>query len=201
MNSGTLTVERQDILIPDFDPEQHAFTLNGKPLMSVTTIIKRARLTDSTGYNDFSRDRGKYVHQACQYWDEGDLEISTLDPEIGPYFASYLRFLAEANICDWDLIEQPLADRQGRFAGIVDRVRFGTCVADIKTGAYQSWHRLQLAAYCSMLPEPWKLERWAIYLNEDGYSLKVFPKAEYQTDLNAFIAAVNLAAWRAKYGN
>jgi hypothetical protein len=94
-------------------------------------------------------------------------------------------------------VEVPMADPCGVFAGTSDRI-FETgppkCVWDLKTGAPLAWHKWQLAAYVSMLPEPLQWERYGIYLRKDGKIARVvpYPKSDYWADLGTFQAALNI---------
>ena len=162
----------------------------------VTEILKGAGLVDATWFNPEATARGTMVHLACRLWDEGDLDLTTVPGVIATYLSAYMAWEAESpQSFVW--IENQIIGPAYR--GTPDRVGLAA-VWDIKTGAPQPWHALQLAAYVSLLPDPYKYSRFGIYLRDSGgYGIKEYPKADYQRDLNVFLSALNLYNWRCKY--
>jgi hypothetical protein len=171
------------ILTPglEFDEDLHAYTLDGEPIPSVTQVITRAGLIDTTFFTEEARDRGRAVHAAAHYLAEDDLDLATVDPRITGYVEAALRALSDMRL-DPYLVECSLSHPDLRYAGTFDVLACRDSelwLADYKTGAYHSAHIAQLAAYYELiranLPHLGMtradLERMtpiAIYLRRDG---------------------------------
>src|SRR3989338_2196847 len=78
-----------------FDEENHLYCFEGKPVQSVTQILKSAGLIDDQWFTEAARRRGQYVHEAAQYLDEEDLNWENVDPILQPYLRAYEKFKAE----------------------------------------------------------------------------------------------------------
>ena len=103
----------------DFDEEGHIYTLNGVPLESVTDILEDEGFIDTRFFDEFSRERGTFVHLARHLDDMGELDEDTLDPVIAPYLEAWRRFKRESGF----VVEQsevPMASKTYRFAGKPD---------------------------------------------------------------------------------
>ena len=103
----------------EFQEEGHIYTYEGQRLESVTGILKAEGFIDVTWYDDWSRDRGSYVHEARHLDDIGDLDEDTLDPVIVPYLEAWRKFKRESGF----VVEQsevPMASKDYRFAGKPD---------------------------------------------------------------------------------
>lgn len=179
---------KPELHTPDFDAEKHEY--DGGALPSVTQVLADAGLIDTTWYREGGAQRGKAVHLACQYLDEGDLDEATVDPAIIGYLEAYKRFKKECSIKpEW--IEIPLGN--GLYAGTPDRVMKTRprVIWDLKTSTLQPFHKWQLAAYVHLLEDPFSYSRCGLYLSDSGrYTIKEFPKSEYLADLNVFLAAL-----------
>lgn len=168
-------------------------------LPRVTEILRSAGLIDVTWFTPETQARGSAVHLACQYYDEGDLDESSIDPTIAGYVVAYAKWAQESGRESATWIECPMHDKGGLYRGTSDRIF--TCrprsLWDIKTGCHLAWHALQLAAYVNMLDDPYSYSRFALYLKADGtYSVREFPKSEYGRDLAVFMSALNLWYWK-----
>ena len=86
-----------------YDPATHTYKTDDVVRPGVTTILKKARLidTDAPWFDEYSRDRGTAVHLACELWDLGTLDESTLDPVLVPYLDGWRLFMAETGAV-WD---------------------------------------------------------------------------------------------------
>ena len=60
------------------------------------------------------------MHEATQFDDEGDLDGSTLEPELLPYVEAWRKFRRECHLVI-ALIEQPIHSPKYRYAGTPDR--------------------------------------------------------------------------------
>ena len=118
---------KEDGLI--FDPESHTATVNGEPLISVTTGLSLAGMMPD-GYkfiDPWYLTRGKYVHLATELYDKGTLDEDTVDEEVRPYLEAYKAFRRDfsAKITG---IEVQLYHPVYKYFGIVDRIMEGnTC--------------------------------------------------------------------------
>lgn len=183
------------LLIPEFDPEKHAFMVNRKPAFGTTGIINSV-----LGVNPFwtkeGREAGKATHKAIHYYAEGDLDFDSLDDATKPRLEAYIRFCEDMN---WkpDLLEQPLAHKQYSYCGIPDQAQISRAVVDFKNGPHLPQHSLQLAAYAHMLPNPLLYERWGVHLKENGrYDLSDYKRQQLSNDFNVFLSMLNIRNWR-----
>lgn len=176
-----------------FDAAQHRYAFNGATLVSVTQAIGAAGLIESEWYTDFARERGRLVHLATQFDDEGDLDEESLSPVIRPYVEAYRKFKAECRFVP-QLIESRFGIIDCAYAGTVDRVGLldgRKAVLDLKSGEICPWIRLQLAGYANSLPNGAIYERYGVQLKSDGtYKLVSFPVRDFRRDLSDFLVCV-----------
>jgi len=179
-----------------FDPAEHKYFLGEKELPSVTRVISSAGLVDSQWFTEQAAMRGTYLHQATVLDDKNDLDEESLHPLIQPYMAAWRKFKDESSVV-FDLFEHPVHSEQWGYAGTLDRV--GTlngrsAIFDIKTGAQDRTHGLQLAAYKEALAWHTPLARFGIYLTDDGK----YKVVEYKdtNDFKVFLAALTIHFWK-----
>lgn len=182
--------------------DQHIYRMAGAELLSVTQAIREAGLLSVEWSSPEAMLRGSHVHQACEFYDQGDLEEAALDPALRPYLDAYKWFLHDAQPT-WSHVEAQRASLTHRYAGTVDRA--GTLVTlkhpvvlDIKSGGPEPWHAIQLAAYRRLLSDDLGplIQRLALYLRPDGtYRLDTLPLAD-QKDFDVFLAALAVAGWK-----
>lgn len=178
-------------------------TLTETQLPRVTKILADAGLVDTTWFTAEGCERGQMVHLACQYLDEGDLDEDSLDPALMGYVEAYKSFRAQQGACEWEWIECPRQDPMGLYRGTPDRIVIvrPRSLWDLKGGAPLRWHAIQTAAYVNMLPDPYSYRRFGLYLKPNGqYSVREYPRADYQRDLNVFMSALTLHNWRDHHG-
>jgi hypothetical protein len=145
-------------------------------------------------------ERGRAVHLATQYYDEGRLDRNTVDPIIAPFLEAYIQWLGDAKP-EIHLIEQPIYHNALEYAGTLDRVvRIGGVwgILDIKTGSAPLYTGPQLSGYLGALPSKFSysgpMMRWAVVLKADGtWKMTRF---EDQADWDAFRAALTLYRWK-----
>jgi PD-(D/E)XK nuclease superfamily len=187
----------------EFDPESHIYRLNGVEIVSVTQALTEAGLIDLTYYREWHSDRGRAVHAACHYDDEGDLDQDSVAPELRGYLRAYRRFKEESGFVP-TVMERPLYCPTWRFGGTVDRLghlpQYPHVLMDLKTGVPIPSTDLQLAAYAWLVSEPRKWRRLSVYLHRDGTYNTAVPKAAFQEDWNAFLGALTVANWKRKVG-
>ena len=121
----------------EFDEEKHIYRVAGVVLPSVTGILKSEGFIDSGWYDDYSRQRGEYVHKATALYDHGELDDDYDDPVIMPYLDAWKRFKEESKFHILE-IENPVVNLEYSYCGTPDRIgslNQRLCVIDIKTGS------------------------------------------------------------------
>jgi hypothetical protein len=191
-------------LMLTFDALTHTYTLDGRELPSVTTILK------GTGMIDYSMipqavlqeagRRGTAVHVALQYMDDGELDESSVAPEYAGYIKAAKRFYAETG---FTVAHNEYRDyhRGLLYAGTLDRTGVfpddSLAVVDWKTGLVMPAHALQLVGYANFFRNPRRYRRIAVKLNADGtYRAQEFPAARFEQDWAMFQAALACYQWQ-----
>lgn len=134
--------------VPAFDPEQHAYSVDGVALPSVTQVLHATgMLPDYSRLDPFYRERGAAVHAAIQLDLKGDLDIESLTPEVGVHVARFWRFAEAVNLKPvW--VEGPLYCPVYRYAGTPDCLAEcdqGLVLFDWKCGGFEPGHAVQAA--------------------------------------------------------
>jgi hypothetical protein len=178
----------------EFFPESHRYEIDGHPVPSVTTILKDMGFVDAQWFTDHARTRGTYVHQIIEWHITGEIDESTIDPELQGYLDAWGAFTADTGFVSTET-EKPLASDIYRFAGTPDHIGMlngREAVIDAKTGAIYPHVGLQLAGYEILATRP--LKRFGLQLKEDGrYSLKEFKDRQ---DRGIFLAALSCWHWQ-----
>ena len=84
-------------MITDYNDDKHEYRIDGQIVGNVTSILQAAGLYDDSFFTEESRNRGKYVHKACLYYLQGDLDESTILDEYRGYIEAFKRFMQEAD--------------------------------------------------------------------------------------------------------
>ena len=191
-----------------FDKATHTYTVNGERWPSVTQILRDAGLINTRFYDTAARDRGSMVAQAIEYANDGDLDESSLDPQLRGYVEAWRKFLDDtsATVVESELVVcNPSLRYCGKADAIVratvardglDLLRFPggnpEIIIDAKTGGSEFWHPYQLIAYKRCLPAP-TIQRCNVYLRDDGtYTCKWYSLARDRHDWRVFEAAALL---------
>lgn len=183
-----------------FDPEEHIYRFRDRIVPSVTTVLDMVLGRDRfrSPAMEAGMRRGRAVHLATQYYDEGRLNQKTLHFAILPFFQAYKDFLRDVSpeiIC----VEQQVYHEAFEYAGTLDRVvtiNGVMGILDIKTGGSAPLHAgPQLAAYAqAVLMGSRMLKRWALVLSGDGkYKLKQY---DDDSDWDVFQAALSIFRWK-----
>jgi len=178
----------------------HRYTFNSTPMPGVTSVMKDLNLIETEWFTDEARERGRDVHDASLFLDEGTLDRGSLTRTVAGYLAGYERFLMDFRP-DWTHMEAMLCDTSAWYAGTLDRAGaikpysfrgrlHRKAIIDLKTGDY-STAALQLAAYRRCIDdEPHAYLRIAIKLRPNGeYSAIPFTDPR---DERRFISALDL---------
>ncbi len=168
-------------------------------MISVTKVLRLVGLVDVTHYTIEARDRGRAVHEAIHYHNEGDLDESTLiDERVQARFRSYLKFLDEV---DFKAVESELEliDEGLGLIGhpdLIGQLNGGMCVVDAKPMGAEPWHGLQLAGYAKLAQRagyPY-MPRFNLYLGEN-HNYKLVPRTNLR-DWPVFRAALSVAQFK-----
>ena len=179
-----------------FTPETHNYTVDGRPLVSVTQCLCYSGVVDTTWYNDWGRERGSAVHKAIEYHNDGDLDYDSLDPNIVGYFDAYLKFKEQKR---WFPSESELHvyDSVRGFAGTLDALGIMknlVTIVDFKTGPLTRAVGLQLSGYAIALKATWGTvarQLVGIQLKIDGtYKIKSYP-----FEPKVFLATLEVSRW------
>lgn len=181
----------------DLDPATHTYRVDGVVFPSVTQILGEAGLIDTQWYTEESQYRGRKVHVMTALDDRGELDESAVTDEYRGYLDAWRKFRSETG-CEILEIEKRVCNTTYRYAGTLDRIvhwRSENSVLDIKTGAVQAWHSVQLAAYlhCDTIVET---GGYTVHLAANG-TYRVRPASD---DWPVFWAALNVANWKRNHG-
>lgn len=194
---------------PNFQRVGRCYTLNGVRLPSVSDVLRISGISDwshvDPGILAAAAARGTAVHKCCEAIERETVDWAGIEPSHLPYIDAFMAFM---DITGWesDLMEEPLCSETLLVAGTPDRRGCFTkwegtprAVLDLKTGAPQPAHSIQLAGYKRLMPpEDPPLKRYGLYLSRDGsYQLKEYAGA---TDEKIFAAAVALTHWKLRNG-
>ena len=175
-----------------FDPERHAYAYLGRPVPSVTTVMRP--LYDHV-YRAVPRDqareamaRGTAVHRCVESYERG----TGYDEAYAGYLRAWAAFRRDFGfVAAPTAIETRLCSRRYGYAGTPDIV-FGGVVIDVKSSETPSpITAVQLAGYTQLLEESGHRihKRLGLALHPDGtYTAKDYP--DQRGDMNTFMACV-----------
>jgi len=90
----------------NFNSELHEYSIGGKIIPSVTQLMSKYNIIDNTFYDLQGAVRGRHVHTATVYYDEGDLDVKRLDPILQPFVNAYIKFRKELPELKYTLSEK-----------------------------------------------------------------------------------------------
>lgn len=160
----------------EFDPDLHAYHVNGERWPSVTQVLDLAGEYAMIPRDVLARaaEFGTNVHTGCHLLDMGTLDWNTVDPALVGHLRSYERFLAESGAVVL-ASEVRLAHPTLKYAGTLDKLMLidgvGSLV-DIKSGSVvPRTVGMQTAAYAEACEGVKVRRRYALHLRADGYRL------------------------------
>jgi hypothetical protein len=186
-----------------FDPVEHTYRVDENYYPSVTTILKAVGLIDDHFYTDEGRDRGNEVHATTALMDQNhiNLEYIKQDHEYYGYFKAWQEFKDIFEV-QFKEIEKPKVDKLFVFAGTPDRlcmINDYDTLLDIKTGAPEPWHELQLTGYRFLHNNIKNLKLATVFLCADG-KYKYRPFEIDNKTVNVWWGALNVYNWKKANG-
>jgi hypothetical protein len=186
-----------------FDPVEHRYWLDDRPVPSVTQVLAGAGLVDYTFCREWARERGSLVHKAIAIELREGLDWTTVPEEFHPYISAELQAIADlgAEVVE---SEKLLFSRLHGCAGTLDRVvkvNGDFWLWDTKTGPIVPAYALQTAAYAQMFEEETGVRikrRYALRVNANG-TYELIPFTDRQDIVN-FHAALRVVQWKAQKG-
>jgi len=166
-------IEGPEILLNE---ELHEYKVDGQVRVSVTQVLK------DLGFINFdnvpadrletARQRGKAVHACCHFLEEGDLNWSTVAPNIWPYVEAYALMKEETG---WIASQRervlfcPLLNYAGQLDGFGSMAKLGIeeVLPDYKSGVPQRAARYQTAGYAVAIGKHY-VPRCSIHLKPTG---------------------------------
>lgn len=113
------------IVVPglQFDDARHLYTLDGKRVPGVTTILKPVSGAAYEGVDpaimEAAAALGRAVHLLIELDCAGELDTDNLDPELLPYYWGWREFLGKSGFQPL-MSEQKLASSEDGYAGMLD---------------------------------------------------------------------------------
>lgn len=185
-----------------FDEALHRYTVNGRIIPSVTQIISAVGLYEfdfvSKQTLAVAAERGRIVHTYIEWYEQGMLDESSIDPDLSGYFEAYLSCKKEGLIPEHpEMIENRVYSEKYKYAGTLDQMFGGDWIHDHKTGAESPTHGLQLSGYWLALhpdlrEKPRKLT-CGYYRNNGDHKV-----VEYPYEPLAFLSVFADFQWRVK---
>ena len=151
-----------------FDEETHTYTCDGAKVPSVSTIINDLLGSDYSKIDPFYAERGTAVHKAIELHLQGELDESSLDEHVQPYFNGFKKFQKETGF-EVESTELKIFSKDLWFAGTLDligQIDGKKYLVDIKTGQKQKWHSIQTAGYAIGYGDQ-KIKRGCIYVKKN----------------------------------
>ena len=197
-----------------FEPDTHAYAVDGNVRRSVTQVLEDAGISDWSGAPPEilgpAQERGRAVHACCHFINKRNLDPDTVDERIGGYVEAYKSFRRDHNfrprlsehivyrriaITGADVVRPRESDLH--IVGTLDAegsiAKWGDLVVDIKTGDETDAWRVQLAAYVRSLDRraPFTHKRLVVKLDRSGsYRLFWYSMADFGRDFARFRLAL-----------
>ena len=190
-----------------FEALGHVYTHEGRIVPSVTQVLALAGLDELANVPRRCLVRagaiGTAVHTACEFLDQDDLDLDSLDPEIVGYVLGWQRFKAEHNFSPLIIERRGVSIREDEalaFGFCLDRIGMmgeREVLLDIKSGAKAaaSW-AVQTAAYAEAVE--FDGPRLSVHVAKDG-SYKLIPHNE-ERDFQVWHNALEVAHWKLEHG-
>lgn len=190
-----------------FDSARHLYsTPAGVLVPSVTAILKATNVSvdfEALPNRDAiarKRDIGVAAHADCHAFDDGDLDHSTVHPDVVPYLAAWIAFREEKRLMPVErerLVYHPTMNYAGTFDGVFSEAGQDSLVlVDMKLGdPVAAAARYQTAAYVLAhaleVPEAMGYRRWSVRLCPERTVPYVITPYTDWTDFNVWQSIVS----------
>lgn len=167
----------------------------------VTQVISSVLRPNRWMVDEWYLARGRILHTALEYLDCGELDDTTIDPEISGRVQSYLKFKSDTGFTP-TLIEKRFHHPAHKYTGKIDRLGEldgRVILVDIKSGLFDPADQIQAGAYWGLLLteniHPYKV--FDLYLSTEKYKLLEVPTPRIH--FNTFLAALTVYRWRKEH--
>ena len=190
------------------DEATHTYRLDGRPLISVTQALNEGGFGSwqkwcEPAALEYASALGRAVHDAIHFYEEGSLDIDSIDPAVMPRLQAYEKFLLETGavaIATEQRVHNTLYGYAGTddWNGLFDDEK---AIIDYKSGVVHPSVGLQLAGYCGCFPAPSTFRRFSLQLRSDAtYRLHEYPRSEFREEFGVFCGQVAAANWKRRKG-
>lgn len=192
-----------------FDAETHTYRLAGRVVPSVTQALQCITVFDGIPPDvlETARVRGQYVHEACDLYDRGILEVGELDLDLVPYVDGYINWLTDSGAVVI-ASELRVANSTMRYAGTIDRLAIiegPLALVDIKaTAVVPPTVGPQTAAYAAAYTEQHGQKiarRYSLHLHPKHARGYKFTRLTDSADWSVFVSALNVTNFIRRYHN
>ncbi len=176
--------------------ENHVYWLGQHRVPGFSEIIKSLGMANNPFWNDEGRDKGTSIHLWTIFLARGEEPIEPPDSRIAGRVDAFRKFMSESGF-KFAGGEEPLYEPGMRFACTPDlygHLGAFSAVVDIKNGAKEKWHGLQLGAQrLALAANGFKAQKkYGLYLRDGDYRLIEYPDAadesRWKTLVTAFYA-------------
>jgi len=175
-----------------YDDATHTYSVGGVLVPGVTQLLTAYGLKSAGPYPIGYAERGKAVHEWCERYARGERVVDGLQIAEYEYINAFANWMEERKVHVLET-EVPVVHSvdgmmyAGRLDLLADLNVYGVekprVLVDIKSGVWQAWHKVQLAAY-ALAVKPGSVV--ALYLRPDG------TWEEEWISTQALLAAVNM---------
>jgi len=185
------------------DEATHTYYADGKVVPGVTSVLGTLHDWKKVDPEVLRKacERGTNVHLACEYFDKGTLEESSVAHDERGYLEGWKKFCAQHRPI-WTDIEHLVFHQVHLYAGTLDRrgsmdyngARLERAHVDVKTGPEHPVMGLQLAAYVAASGDHLRTPRFTCHLKPNG-NYKLVPWTD-PSDWAYFLSLLNLDNFR-----
>jgi len=181
----------------NLDMTTHTYTFGDRKLISVTQAL--SILDNRWKVDPWYLERGRLIHLATQYYDWDELDESSVDENIRPYFDAYVKFRGDTGFKP-TYIEHKLYHPKFLYGMTIDRIGFlnnRSVMIDLKSGAPVRVDELQGAAYLEgCLANGIEVKAgFDLYLHDDG-TYKLEPIKNPKLLLPIFLGLLRVVQWK-----
>jgi len=185
----------------EFIEDGHLYYVNGNNIKCVSNIVHANGLSDFSMIDpvhlQWTMARGKAIHLACELYDNGNLDESTIDDEVMPYFEGWVKYIEKEKPV-FTGIERRVYSKLWQYCGTVDRITDNT-IKDIKTVNTVSGLscKAQTALYQIAYEEETGIkikQREVIHLVPGDYKIITYKD---KSDITAVKSMVSVMNWKA----